>query len=178
MGSSHHNNAVNHISIGVYGVVSGAILVGLIHCIALSCRNTSATDQPTTDDQPTRPPNMPRMGRPPRIIRVDRHSNPRLTNMGRGPRLALPVSTSGSSSTGSSSDLLAVHKYSKEFKEGTCVVCLGEFEEDEEVRIMPECAHVFHVSCIDMWLFSHDSCPLCRANATPRAHEVLLSILS
>ncbi|XP_076928569.1 uncharacterized protein LOC143592559 [Bidens hawaiensis] len=159
MGNSHHHS-VDPLLVGVLGVVSGAILVALIHCLTVNCLRSG----PHTMTEPARPPNMNRSPR----IRVARDNNS---------KLSLPVGTSDTSSSGSSM-LLAVHKYSKEFKEVTCVVCLGEFEENEEARIMPECAHVFHVSCIDMWLFSHDNCPLCRANAIPRTHDVLISILT
>ncbi|KAK9144314.1 hypothetical protein Sjap_004217 [Stephania japonica] len=49
--------------------------------------------------------------------------------------------------------------------EGTdCPVCLGEFREDEKLRLLPKCSHAFHLSCIDTWLKSHSNCPLCRAN--------------
>ncbi|XP_073137007.1 RING-H2 finger protein ATL52-like [Henckelia pumila] len=44
-----------------------------------------------------------------------------------------------------------------------CAVCLGEFEEDEWVKHLPVCSHVFHVSCIDTWFQTHSSCPLCRS---------------
>ncbi|CAI0387521.1 unnamed protein product, partial [Linum tenue] len=45
----------------------------------------------------------------------------------------------------------------------SCAVCLCAFEEGEEVRQLPNCGHRFHVACIDMWLYSHPDCPLCRA---------------
>ncbi|XP_019423194.1 PREDICTED: RING-H2 finger protein ATL52-like isoform X2 [Lupinus angustifolius] len=45
-----------------------------------------------------------------------------------------------------------------------CSVCLSEFEDDESVRVLPKCDHVFHIPCIDAWLKSHSTCPLCRAN--------------
>ncbi|PWA59965.1 zinc finger, RING/FYVE/PHD-type [Artemisia annua] len=45
-----------------------------------------------------------------------------------------------------------------------CSVCLGEFQEDEKLRLLPKCSHAFHVHCIDTWLTSHSNCPLCRAN--------------
>lgn len=49
--------------------------------------------------------------------------------------------------------------------EGTdCSVCLSEFEENENLRLLPKCSHAFHVKCIDTWLRSHSNCPLCRAN--------------
>ncbi|KAL2455443.1 putative RING-H2 finger protein ATL53 [Forsythia ovata] len=44
-----------------------------------------------------------------------------------------------------------------------CVVCLSVFEEGEEVRKLPRCKHSFHAPCIDMWLYSHSDCPLCRS---------------
>lgn len=45
-----------------------------------------------------------------------------------------------------------------------CSVCLGEFREEESLRLLPKCSHAFHVQCIDTWLRSHSNCPLCRAN--------------
>ena len=44
-----------------------------------------------------------------------------------------------------------------------CAVCLSVFEEGEDVRKLPKCKHSFHAPCIDMWLYSHSDCPLCRA---------------
>ncbi|KAI3690019.1 hypothetical protein L2E82_47993 [Cichorium intybus] len=45
-----------------------------------------------------------------------------------------------------------------------CSVCLGEFQEDESIKLLPKCSHAFHVHCIDTWLKTHSNCPLCRAN--------------
>ncbi|XP_042454688.1 RING-H2 finger protein ATL52-like [Zingiber officinale] len=45
----------------------------------------------------------------------------------------------------------------------TCSVCLGEFCDGDRVRLLPKCAHAFHVPCIDTWLRAHVNCPLCRA---------------
>ncbi|PNX96352.1 RING-H2 finger protein ATL52-like [Trifolium pratense] len=44
-----------------------------------------------------------------------------------------------------------------------CVICLSVFQEDESVRKLHSCKHVFHTSCIDKWLGSHSGCPLCRS---------------
>ncbi|KAJ9131838.1 hypothetical protein P3X46_034750 [Hevea brasiliensis] len=48
-----------------------------------------------------------------------------------------------------------------------CSVCLSEFQENENLRFLPKCNHAFHLPCIDPWLKSHASCPLCRANIAP-----------
>ncbi|KAK6938119.1 Zinc finger, RING-type [Dillenia turbinata] len=61
---------------------------------------------------------------------------------------------------------IAICKYKKNegLVEGAeCAVCLGEFQEDEILRLLPKCSHAFHISCIDTWLRSHTNCPLCRA---------------
>ncbi|KAJ6380189.1 hypothetical protein OIU76_016778 [Salix suchowensis] len=50
-----------------------------------------------------------------------------------------------------------------------CAVCLNEFEDDETLRLIPNCDHVFHPDCIDAWLQSHTTCPVCRADLTKPA---------
>ncbi|CAL0325109.1 unnamed protein product [Lupinus luteus] len=68
-------------------------------------------------------------------------------------------------------DSITVFKYVKEegLIDGTlCSVCLGEFEQQESLRLLPKCSHAFHIPCIDTWLRSHKNCPLCRA---PVVHD-------
>ncbi|KAJ0986071.1 hypothetical protein J5N97_004427 [Dioscorea zingiberensis] len=43
-----------------------------------------------------------------------------------------------------------------------CSVCLSKFDDAEILRLLPKCKHAFHVDCVDRWLDSHSSCPLCR----------------
>ncbi|XP_038996976.1 RING-H2 finger protein ATL46-like [Hibiscus syriacus] len=43
-----------------------------------------------------------------------------------------------------------------------CAVCLCEFSEKDKLRLLPMCSHVFHINCIDTWLLSNSTCPLCR----------------
>ncbi|GJN35712.1 hypothetical protein PR202_gb24515 [Eleusine coracana subsp. coracana] len=50
-----------------------------------------------------------------------------------------------------------------------CVICLGMVQVGEMVRRLPACKHLFHVECIDMWLRSHTTCPICRAVVEPTA---------
>lgn len=48
-----------------------------------------------------------------------------------------------------------------------CAVCLSEFESEDKLRLLPKCSHAFHMECIDTWLLSHSTCPLCRASLLP-----------
>ncbi|KAJ0253119.1 E3 ubiquitin-protein ligase ATL31 [Hirschfeldia incana] len=45
-----------------------------------------------------------------------------------------------------------------------CAICLNEFEDDETLRLLPKCDHVFHPHCIGAWLQGHVTCPVCRTN--------------
>ncbi|CAB4028742.1 RING finger 44-like [Paramuricea clavata] len=45
--------------------------------------------------------------------------------------------------------------------ESRCVICLMDFEPKQQVRILP-CLHEYHSKCIDKWLKSNRSCPICR----------------
>ncbi|KAK7841028.1 e3 ubiquitin-protein ligase atl41 [Quercus suber] len=48
-----------------------------------------------------------------------------------------------------------------------CSVCLSTIVEEAMVKLLPNCKHMFHVECIDMWLNSNTTCPICRTLAEP-----------
>ncbi|OEL12633.1 hypothetical protein BAE44_0026349 [Dichanthelium oligosanthes] len=52
-----------------------------------------------------------------------------------------------------------------------CAICLGLVRAGEAVRRLPACGHLFHVECIDLWLRSHATCPLCRRDVGQAAAE-------
>lgn len=43
-----------------------------------------------------------------------------------------------------------------------CAVCLDEIMYGDKFRRLPKCRHCFHAECIDAWLLSRSTCPLCR----------------
>ncbi|PWA98144.1 RING/U-box superfamily protein [Artemisia annua] len=45
-----------------------------------------------------------------------------------------------------------------------CAICLQSFKNIEVVRELPKCRHIFHLKCIDEWLISSGSCPVCRSD--------------
>ncbi|MED6113910.1 hypothetical protein PIB30_075227 [Stylosanthes scabra] len=57
-----------------------------------------------------------------------------------------------------------------------CAVCLTEFTGNDTLRLLPHCNHVFHPPCIDAWLSSHVTCPVCRANLNQDPSQVAVSL--
>ncbi|KAG6420694.1 hypothetical protein SASPL_117231 [Salvia splendens] len=49
-----------------------------------------------------------------------------------------------------------------------CPVCISALEDGEIARNLPNCKHTFHADCIDRWLGSNSTCPVCRTEAEPR----------
>lgn len=45
-----------------------------------------------------------------------------------------------------------------------CAVCIVTVHDGDIVRQLLLCKHVFHTNCIDTWLSSHLTCPMCRAD--------------
>jgi len=42
----------------------------------------------------------------------------------------------------------------------TCLICQEDFKKGDSIRTLP-CFHVFHRDCIDKWLSSKETCPVC-----------------
>ncbi|CAN8245846.1 unnamed protein product [Cochlearia groenlandica] len=59
-----------------------------------------------------------------------------------------------------------------------CAICLLEFEQEHILlRLLNTCYHVFHQECIDKWLESHKTCPVCRRNLDPNAPENIKELI-
>ncbi|KAL9327343.1 hypothetical protein ACSQ67_007988 [Phaseolus vulgaris] len=54
-----------------------------------------------------------------------------------------------------------------------CAICLVEFEDDNMLRLLTLCCHVFHRDCIDLWLCSHKTCPVCRRDLDSAPDQTL-----
>lgn len=48
-----------------------------------------------------------------------------------------------------------------------CAICLSIFQEGDKLKVLPLCRHGFHSDCVDKWLKTRSSCPLCRACVNP-----------
>ncbi|XVF83636.1 hypothetical protein PTKIN_Ptkin16aG0505900 [Pterospermum kingtungense] len=130
------------LSVVLVGIGSAALVVTIYHCIAVGwCHPHS-----------------------------DSRGDEEAQAQGQQPSLRHEMLEMASLET-STAYLIPAHKYRKGMglvdDDGMCAVCLSQFEEGEELRTLPECLHSYHAPCIDLWLYSHSSCPMCRTDATP-----------
>ena len=56
---------------------------------------------------------------------------------------------------------------SQNSRHDTCAVCRESFTTGQPVRRIERCGHVFHTTCMDRWLESHSTCPLCMQTIIP-----------
>jgi len=85
-------------------------------------------------------------------------------------RVAQQISEDGAADGASQAEIenLPTHKFvpfeaaeEKSEEITRCMVCLSDFEKDEELRTLP-CFHFYHKECIDKWLAGHCKCPICK----------------
>ncbi|KAG6528544.1 RING-H2 finger protein ATL70-like [Zingiber officinale] len=48
-----------------------------------------------------------------------------------------------------------------------CSICLADYQAADVLRLLPDCGHIFHIDCVDMWLKAHPTCPVCRSSPVP-----------
>nr|GMD78240.1 E3 ubiquitin-protein ligase Os04g0590900-like [Ipomoea batatas] len=85
------------------------------------------------------------------------------------PESSPPVSSSSATTPSCPTRIKSIAVFKYKMGDGAvdgsdCPVCLGEFQDDDRLRLLPTCRHAFHVACIDPWLKSNSNCPLCRAS--------------
>ncbi|KAE8099418.1 hypothetical protein FH972_017402 [Carpinus fangiana] len=135
------------ILVGLVGVVAGAMVV-TIYFLAVGWFNRSRR-------RATSPLNRRKFPQTNQIF--DQYSK-ELSNQEDGP----------SSTSNSMVQSNPIFRYSKQCEVEACSVCLGE-----EVRLLPECLHLFHEACVDAWLNSFSTCPICRADTMIPLNAVL-----
>ncbi|KAF3442855.1 hypothetical protein FNV43_RR16773 [Rhamnella rubrinervis] len=77
----------------------------------------------------------------------------------------------GNVNTGLSEDLIAkcltetIYCSSDQIQEeGSCVICLEEYNNMDDVGALKTCGHDYHVNCIKKWLSMKNSCPICKGS--------------
>ncbi|KAI3921365.1 hypothetical protein MKW92_040345 [Papaver armeniacum] len=60
-----------------------------------------------------------------------------------------------------------------------CAICISKFENQDPLRLLPSCCHVFHSVCIDQWiLLSNYYCPICKSDVKFSVDDGDLRIIS
>ena len=49
-----------------------------------------------------------------------------------------------------------------------CNICLVDFTINEKIRQFPQCDHLFHQKCLDLWLLVDPKCPNCQRTFSPQ----------
>lgn len=44
----------------------------------------------------------------------------------------------------------------------SCIICMDEFEREEDEGVWTHCSHFFHKDCLENWLKMRKSCPICK----------------
>lgn len=56
-----------------------------------------------------------------------------------------------------------------------CCICMNDLleagEKQSQIKNLP-CGHSYHAACIKQWLFSHTSCPVCKADVAKQTASV------
>ncbi|CAD8074324.1 unnamed protein product [Paramecium sonneborni] len=51
-----------------------------------------------------------------------------------------------------------------------CSICCNQFQKDELIIQLP-CKHIYHKSCVEIWLQSSTKCPNCRSDVLEHLRE-------
>ncbi|CAL9766148.1 unnamed protein product [Musa acuminata subsp. burmannicoides] len=98
---------------------------------------------------------------------VSRLSRSRRRRRRAGPFMAFSNTAEGLGLDESTIQAIPTFRYREEADSvAECAVCLNGFHEEERIKLLPDCFHVFHIDCIDTWLQANANCPLCRSSIT------------
>jgi len=61
-------------------------------------------------------------------------------------------------------------------EEGFCPVCQTALADGERVRAVVKCQHLFHAKCLEPWLETNNTCPLCRIEIFEQEHVTIQEI--
>jgi len=46
-------------------------------------------------------------------------------------------------------------------EQNKCLICLEEFADGDDIKTLP-CLHIYHQKCVERWLHTDNSCPVCK----------------
>lgn len=100
------------------------------------------------------------------------------TNTATGTTLVNPTSTTPPMTFSEISENTCLQVYTKNItemieegktdEEVKCAICHLSIDDHQIIRKINHCQHFFHQQCIDTWLTSNSTCPLCRHSIIPQ----------
>lgn len=48
-----------------------------------------------------------------------------------------------------------------------CNICLNDFQVGDKIKQFPQCDHMFHIRCLDLWVTVEPRCPNCLQEYSP-----------
>jgi hypothetical protein len=46
----------------------------------------------------------------------------------------------------------------------SCLICLDHYIDNDKIRVLSKCKHIYHKICIDKWVQKNNTCPICRTS--------------
>ncbi|VVC45090.1 Zinc finger, RING-type,Zinc finger, RING/FYVE/PHD-type [Cinara cedri] len=69
-------------------------------------------------------------------------------------------------------NIFTTQSFFKGFQYETCVICLDDYEEGDQLQVMP-CCHAYHSECIKLWLMQKQVvCPICKRQVVKSFEDV------
>ncbi len=66
----------------------------------------------------------------------------------------------------------SVHIYKNLYSDiPSCAICMENFNDEDIVRILGDCNHIFHITCCDIWMETNVRCPVCRKDIRDASDE-------
>ncbi|KDQ55502.1 hypothetical protein JAAARDRAFT_134088, partial [Jaapia argillacea MUCL 33604] len=62
----------------------------------------------------------------------------------------------------------AYSQWATEDADKRCPICLDDYADDDPVLRLPDCGHWLHKGCLEQWLRTARTCPVCRSNVRSR----------
>ncbi len=56
-------------------------------------------------------------------------------------------------------------------EEGFCTICQMNLAMGERIRAIQKCQHLYHADCLEPWLRTHATCPVCRVDVFPQNED-------
>ena len=61
-------------------------------------------------------------------------------------------------------DTIDNYKLRKQIPNKECLICLEEFKKNQNISVIINCGHYYHLKCLSEWFKRKEVCPICNIN--------------